>query len=101
MVEHLPIVLRGPYAREIRRVSSRYFVQTPNRHFPIEPHYWLPFAQYTPKFVQDWLAARFNVGEEINLLTAQELQDLFPDADIVRERFLRVTKSLIAIGTSN
>jgi len=62
---------------------------------------WLPFAQYTPKFVQDWLAARFNVGEEINLLTAQELQDLFPDADIVRERFLRVTKSLIAIGTSN
>jgi len=41
------------------------------------------------------------VGEEINLLTAQELQDLFPDADIVRERFLGVTKSLIAIGTSN
>ena len=100
VVEHLPLVLREAYAREIRRVSSRYFVQTPNRHFPIEPHYWLPLAQYTPKFVQDWLAARFNDGEEIHLLTAQELQALFPDAAIVRERFLGVAKSLIAIATT-
>jgi len=99
VIEHLPPVLRVAYAREVPRVSSRYFVQNPNRHFPIEPHYWLPLVQYTPAFVQNWLASRLNGGEEIHLLTARELQDLFPDAAIVRERFLGVTKSLIAVGT--
>lgn len=86
VVEHLPVVLRWPYAREIRRVSSRYFVQTPNRHF--RAALLAPFAQYTPKFIQD-------------SHTVHELQDLFPNADIVRERFLGATKRLIAIGTSN
>jgi hypothetical protein len=33
---------------------------------------------------------------DIRLLSASELQRLFPDAVIVRERFLGFTKSLIA-----
>src|SRR3954453_6629317 len=30
------------FAAEIRRVGNQYFVQTPNRWFPIEAHTWLP-----------------------------------------------------------
>jgi hypothetical protein len=32
-----------------------------------------------------------------NLLTFREMQHLFPDAQIIRERSLGVTKSLIAV----
>lgn len=31
------------FASEIRRISKRYFVQTPYKFFPIESHTWLPF----------------------------------------------------------
>ena len=44
-IEHLPPDAREAYARELRRVGRRWFVQTPNRGFPIEPHALLPFAQ--------------------------------------------------------
>src|SRR5215470_14519514 len=35
------------FAQEIRRVASKgYFVTTPNRYFPVEPHTFLPFYQF-------------------------------------------------------
>jgi len=36
---------------------------------------------------------------ELHLLDARELHALFPDACILRERFLGLTKSLIAVRT--
>jgi SAM-dependent methyltransferase len=97
VIEHLPVGRRSAYAREVRRVARRYFVQTPNKHFPVEPHLWIPFAQYLPQRVRQQLERRLLDGEQIHLLTAPELESLFPDAEIVRERFLGVTKSLIAV----
>jgi hypothetical protein len=38
---------------------------------------------------------------EIRLLGARETRRLFPDAEIVRERFLGLTKSLIAVRPAN
>lgn len=103
-IEHVPKAHQPTFAAEIRRVGRRYFVQTPNRYFPIEPHYEFPLFQFLPKRVQRALNNHFSLGwrpkgywEEINLLSARQLRRLFPDAEIHRERFLGLTKSLMAV----
>ena len=104
-------------ADEIRRVGKRYFVQTPNRYFPIEPHFLTPGFQFFPTSVRTWLVSHFSVGwypripdaaaarrevESISLLTRSQIQDLFPEARIFREKVLGVTKSFVAYhGWSN
>lgn len=62
VIEHIPVERRETFAREIRRVSVRYFVQTPNRYFPIEPHYQFPFFQFLPRQVQRWLKRSLHAG---------------------------------------
>src|SRR5271168_3808130 len=32
-------------ADEILRVGKKYYIQTPNRHFPVEPHFFFPMFQ--------------------------------------------------------
>src|SRR5690242_1593213 len=39
-------------AAECQRVGKRVFVQTPNRWFPIEPHFLTIFLHYFPKELQ-------------------------------------------------
>ena len=104
VVEHVPRELQRAFAAEIARVADRYFVQTPNRWFPIEPHYQLPLFQFLPLRARRALNRRFTLGwqakgewEEITLLGARDLRRLFPDAEIHRERILGLTKSLIAV----
>jgi 2-polyprenyl-3-methyl-5-hydroxy-6-metoxy-1,4-benzoquinol methylase len=104
VIEHVPPELQRAFANEIRRVARRYFVQTPNRYFPIEPHYQLPFFQFLPKRARRALNRRFQLGwqpkghwEEITLLSARDLRRLFPDAEIRSERIFGLTKSLMAI----
>ena len=105
VIEHVPRDLQPAFAAEIRRVSQRYFVQTPNRYFPIEPHYLLPFFHFLPERWRRALNRRFTLGwqprghwEEINLLSARELARLFPDAKIHRERVFGLSKSLMAVA---
>jgi hypothetical protein len=104
------------FAAEAARVGRSYWVQTPNRHFPIELHLMLPLVHYLPKKWQRAMIERFTVWElaarpseaqrrfyidhflnELNLLSARELEALFPDGEIVGERFLGWRKSLIAV----
>jgi len=101
-------------ADEIRRVGKQYIVQTPNRYFPIEPHFLLPLFQFYPQVLQVELTRRFALGwyariddlEQARahvaahrLLDARELRALFPEAVLHRERVAGLTKSFIAIGT--
>jgi hypothetical protein len=104
VIEHVPPELQPRFAAEVSRVAERYFVQTPNKYFPIEPHYQLPLFQFLPRRVRMALNDRFSLGwqgkghwEEITLLSARDLRRLFPDAEIRRERVLGLTKSLVAV----
>jgi len=114
LIEHLSTEQRQrAFADEVRRLArSGFFVQTPNKWFPIEPHYLAPFVQFVPERIRPtivrwmtpwgWLTKPprqrcVKVCQEIRLLDAQKMQQLFPDAEIVRERFLGITKSVIAI----
>ncbi|MDH3214012.1 MAG: class I SAM-dependent methyltransferase [Myxococcales bacterium] len=98
-------------AGEIRRVGRRYFVQTPNRHFPVEPHFVFPLFQFLPLALRVLLLRRFSLGwvprmpdaaearafvRSIRLLTGRELAGLFPGATLHRERVCGLTKSFVA-----
>ena len=100
------------FAAECKRVGRSYFVQTPNRKFPIEPHLLTPFIHWLPKkwwalllrnfTVWGWItrpdpAARAKYLDTTRMLTRAEFQSLFPDAEIRSERFLGLTKCFIAI----
>jgi len=113
VIEHLGnFVSQQAFAREIARVGVRYYVQTPNKWFPVEPHLLTPFIHYLPKSVQKRFLRNFTIWglvtrptveqcdsflQEVRLLDKQELKQLFPDAEILEERFLGLTKSLIAV----
>lgn len=108
VIEHVPRDLQAQFASEIRRVSRRYYVQTPNRYFPFEPHYQLPLFQFLPERFRRALNRRFTLGwqakgewEAIHLLSARELRRLFPDGEIHRERLFGLTKSLMAVRRSS
>jgi hypothetical protein len=99
-------------ANEVRRLAPRYFVQTPNFWFPVEPHLRTPFIHWLP---MPWRAAIVrlracgyypraesygqarDIIDDARLLDAQAMAVLFPDAVIERERVAGLTKSLMAI----
>ena len=104
VIEHIPTDLQPRFAAEIQRVAQRYFVQTPYRYFPIEPHYQFPFFQFFPERLQRFLNRHFTLGwrqkgswEEANLLSIRDLKRLFPNAEIHRERVFGLTKSIMAV----
>jgi hypothetical protein len=99
-------------ADEIRRVARQYFVQTPNYWFPIEPHFLTPCVQFFPVPTREKLIRNFTVWgwvtrpspescraivQEIQLLKPAELRAMFPEAELIVERFMLFPKSLIAV----
>ncbi len=105
------------FAREVARVGCAYWVQTPNRWFPVEQHLLTPFVHWLPRAWQRAIVPRFTVWSavvpvspdrrkfylehylsDVRLLSAGELQRLFPGARLIRERVLGWTKSLIVKG---
>jgi len=99
-------------AAEIRRVGRSYWVQTPNRHFPIEPHMLFPFFQYLPLSCRRLIAIYWPFSFEklrhgdpvrdavgVRLMNRGEVRECFPDATLQAERFLGLAKSWIAIRT--
>lgn len=103
-------------AQEVRRVGMRYFIQTPNKYFPLEPHFLFPFYQFLPMTVRLKLLQTFNLGwirrtpdpikaretvESIQLLTRRRFRELFPAADMYEEKIFGMTKSFVAYGGWN
>ena len=99
-------------ADEIRRVGKSYWIQTPNRYFPIEPHLMFPYAQFLPSIAERWVALYWPYSnyrrwgaekkrtiqflDKTRLLTEGELRTLFPNSTIYKEKIAGITKSLIA-----
>ena len=104
------------FADEIRRVGKRYWVQTPNRQFFLEPHLITPLIHYLPRKTQKNLIRYFTIWglvtkpskkrasefiDSIRLLTRKEMESLFPDGSLYEERFLFWVKSFVAYKTSD
>ncbi|MBZ5586695.1 MAG: class I SAM-dependent methyltransferase [Acidobacteriia bacterium] len=103
------------FAREAARVGRGFWIQTPNRWFPVEQHLLTPCIHWLPKRWQRAVVPRCNVWSalarvtpdrrrfyiqhflaDVRLLGPGEVRALFPAARLVRERFCGITKSLIA-----
>lgn len=102
-------------AKEMLRVGKRYFVQTPNFYFPIEPHFLFPFFQFLPQQLKVWLVTNFALGwrkklsdcqsatklvNSVKLLRKNQLLELFPGTNLFAEKFMGLTKSFIVYGES-
>jgi hypothetical protein len=101
-------------ASEMRRIAPRYYVQTPDFRFPIEPHFLFPALHWMPERVAVEIVHRVRPGfygsavrsrddasavvRSIRLLTRRELTALFPDARIVTERIVGYPNSLVALA---
>ena len=97
-------------AEEAMRVGRFYFVQTPNRYFPIEPHFKFPFFQFLPRPIKLFLLTRTSIINgvkyekkyaenfigEIRLLSKSEFRTLFPSCNLYEERFGGFLKSFVA-----
>jgi len=116
VIEHLgDAQSQTRFAAEVARVGNAYWVQTPNRLFPVEQHLFMPFLHWLPgswrrrlvgcATVWEWIARPTPDQREYfvphcltgtRLLSARGLTSLFPGARILKERFLGWTKSLVA-----
>ncbi|MCC6866015.1 MAG: class I SAM-dependent methyltransferase [Ignavibacteria bacterium] len=117
VIEHIKdSSMRRKMSEEAVRVSKMYFIQTPNYYFPFEPHFLFPCFQFLPKWLKIYMLTHFNMGwfkkcgnkkeaDELlecnRLLTAGELKSYFKDCKILKERFIFLNKSLIAVGKNS
>ena len=107
VIEH--VGNQNKLAGEIRRVYKKaYFVQTPNKDFPIDPHYLIPFIQYFPSNIAKIIFNKQSIFrwyslqeyEKVYYLSANQLKEMFPGSKLFYERFLGIIKSFIVIGSS-
>jgi hypothetical protein len=117
VIEHVgDAASQQSFAREVARVGRGFWVQTPNRWFPVEQHLLTPFIHWLPKSWQRPIVPRFNVWSmlmrvtpdrrrfyiehylaDVRLLSFGEMRQLFPGARVIRERLWGITKSLVAV----
>ena len=94
-------------------LAKHHWVQTPNRYFPFEPHWLAPGFQFASPRLQAVLLRHWPLASpyyrkpawpesvqramSIELLSPASMRSYFPTSELVRERLLGMTKSLIAV----
>lgn len=113
VIEHVGgYAQRCRFAHYARTLAEHHWIQTPNRYFPLEPHWLFPGFQFLPLRARVAAHRRWPVGTyaqhdgtdaqvtravlEIELLSETEMRFLFPESELVRERAAGLTKSLTA-----
>lgn len=104
---------QGRMSREVMRVGKRFFVQSPNRYFPLDWRTLVPFFHLLSPEFQSWCLTHFRVGiyprvtdsekartlaTRVRDLSSGQMRCLFPGCKIFRERWFGFTKSLVAYG---
>lgn len=97
-------------ADEVRRVGKRWFLTTPNRWYPFEFHVRMPLISWLPprwmhKAARVWgydhIQRRYKAGNDysdVQLLTANQLTELFPDSLILKPRVTFWPETLVIVG---
>lgn len=90
------------FAQEIKRVGRQYYVQTPDKWFPVESHSWLPFVGWLPRRVLIPVLRLTNAfwvkqtSPDWHLLDARQLSLLFEGRPVVKEKSFGMVKSITA-----
>ncbi len=97
VIEHVVPTERAAFAAELRRVARSWYVQTPARSFPIEPHALLPFVHWLPAPLRRpyWRLGAADPDELVELLSRRELEALFGPARA--ERLGPLVKSWVCV----
>jgi hypothetical protein len=99
----LSLARQHEFAREIQRVGRQFFVQTPYRWFVLESHSWLPFLGWLPRRLlvpilkvvpKFWFTS---TKPDWYLLNKREFASMFEGAEIRAEKWLGLTKSIMAM----
>ena len=112
LIEHLGgHARRCEFASVVHALAPHHWVQTPYRYFPIEPHWLFPGLQFLPQGARAWAIRRWPLSPawpdraqalrdvlEVELLSQTEMNYYFPHSDIVKERVLGLTKSIVAVA---
>jgi SAM-dependent methyltransferase len=81
------------FLREIKRVTKKAFITTPNRWFPIEVHTRTPLLHYLPKKIFDkylsLVGKQWAAGEYMRLLSYSDIESLLADSGVVDYRILK------------
>lgn len=94
---------QAAFAREVRRLAKRYWVQTPSIWFPVEAHTGMPLWFFMPEFVRkrfirNWekkLPNWTQMVKETTVLSKAQMRGYFCDGKILTERKYGFPKSYI------
>ncbi len=94
------------FLKEIKRVSKRAIIATPNKFFPVEPHTRTPILHYLPKELFDaylsFVGKKWATGDYMYLLSVNDMKRLLLKADITdykiyKNRFLGFTLDFVVV----
>jgi hypothetical protein len=113
LMEHLGgHARRQQFANVVQESAPSWWVQTPYRYFPIEPHWIFPGFQFLPfrarvMVCQHWNtlhmpackdpAEAADLVASTELISATEMRSYFPASEIWFERIAGIPKSMVAI----
>lgn len=103
---------RQQFAEVVRESAPSWWIQTPYRYFPIEPHWFFPCFQFLPFRARVMVCRHWNTLHQtaikdaaeaaamvasVELISASEMRMYFPESKIWSERIAGLPKSLVSI----
>lgn len=113
LMEHLGgHARRQQFADVVQQSAPSWWIQTPYRYFPLEPHWFFPCFQFLPFKMRLEICRRWDIGHigahpnirdaaeavsSTELISATEMRAYFFTSEIWFERLAGLPKSLVAI----